>query len=243
MTWRALQCSALFFGVVLLTGVGGDVARAAAARAVGLPNTLFTDVIAYEQVPTSATQAAVILIAPHVWELALAALGALVYARARGPALRLFALYLAATGAMDVLMSIACAPFSGDLSDLAAVLDLPAVLVISAAVTAALVMLVVWWAAGSHLQPPASTILVPWIVDLAMRPIVYAPIPVVGILMMWMGSAPWLAVIGVAFWRRRRSTAARTMPPAPMRLWFAAWMLPVLLATVVRAMTVGVHFG
>lgn len=243
--WRAVQCSVLFLGVVLLVGVGSEAARAGAAAAMGIPNTLFSFGIVYEQAEVSAREAAVILLTPHAWELAIAAIGALVYVRARSASLRLFALYLSAAGAMDLLMAIAVSPFSGDLHDLAAVLDAPALLVAPLAITGSTLLAAVWWAAGTRLQPPVTTILSPWIADLVVRPVVYAPIPTGLILTMWAGSAPWIAVIAVALWQGRRHApaAGAAADPIPMRLWFSAWMLPVLLALIVRVMTLGIRLG
>ena len=248
---RTFKCAVLFFSAALLHGIGHDVAQAVAAWGVGIPSTLYHFFVLFD-VPTTngapmlgAREVVVIYGAPVVFSAIVSLAGAWVYDNVRSAAAALFALYFAAFGAIGVLSSVLSTPISGGPHNIALVLDVPIALQIGLSVPAGLMLIIVMWLIGSRLQPPAGTLVVPFVAATAARLLVYAPMPWPMAGMLLGGSAVWLVAIAGSVWEHRRARRAgrSSAPLPPVNLALSAMVLPVFLILVVRLMTMGVRFG
>jgi hypothetical protein len=173
--------------------------------------------------------------------LALAAFGAWLHGRARAAAVRLFALYLAGFGGMAFLAGLMLTSSEGGLHDMAALVEVPAPVQITLAITGGILLFAVMWLAGRRLQPPAETIVIPFIATMGLRAIVFAPVPWPVAFVMVYSSAYWLIAIASAVWHRRRGLEREEL--GPVNLSSSAATLPILLIAIVRWMVLGVRIG
>jgi len=238
-----VKASVLLFDAALIGVVGRGFVTALWVVALGHGALVTTSGVAMTPSETN-TAAWALYIASQLGAPLLSAIqcviGVGLRSAARGDALRLFGLYMAAVGTVafagDWLGVIV-----GNYSELAAALNIPSVLVQVAATAPFAVLIVMLWRIGRRLRPAVDAVIVPVLVVAVAVPLVYLPTTLPTIERLWLGQALWAVVITGALVPGPQATDADA--PQPLRIPLLAWTFVLLMILIVRLMVQGIPLG